>query len=187
MSEILRPITKAFWVHEEFKLRTAQEKIIEFQEVGKPLQIWWDEWKEDMAQYRNIELTSYERDEAMLQVFSLCGIDRDFHKHIRLLHRDTGLDNDLWAQETTFREHSPPPGEIFQWLGDFGSAYRDEPNDFNVGFAMDSPVGLVVVKYRSEEPFEDEDTIESGYQIALYPQDKVQEIWWHNGKFDDRA
>ena len=188
MSEIPRPITRAFWVHEEYKLPTTEEKILEFQATGKPTRIWWDDWDEDMAKHRGINLTSTERNQAMLQVFELCGLEQqDFHKRIRLLHKDTGLDEDIWVQESTFGEHTPSPEAIFQWLGDLGSLLRDDPNNFNVGFVIDAPVGLVVVKYKSEEPFEDDDSIESSYQIALYPEDKITEIWWHNSQFDSRA
>jgi hypothetical protein len=187
MSEVPRPITRAVWTHEEHKLSHAEEKIIEFQETGRPIEIWHDSWREDMATYRTSNLTSPERTRAIMQVLELCGIGEDFHKDIKLLKKDTSLDDTILPNELTFKDHTPAPNEIFQWLGDYGSATRDDPNDFNVGFAIDAPVGLVVLKYRSEEPFEDDDMLETLYQIALYPKDQIDDIYWHISKFNSQA
>jgi hypothetical protein len=183
MSEFQRPLTRAVYEH---KLVRAEEAILTFQETGEPTVLWHDEWSEASADYRSIYLTSFERDQAILDVLKLCGIGDAFHQHIKLLKKDSGLRDIVWVNEKTFAAHTPTFSEIFNWLAEWDRLWADEPNDFNVGVALDSPVGLVVVKRRSEEPFTDGDDIEHGTQIALYPKDAFQDIYWYADRYNPR-
>lgn len=116
MSEIPRPVTKAFYMHEKYSLPSAAEGIAAFQETGKPTVLWWQEWSEEGSGIRSYYLTSSERDQAMMQVFAMCGIQEDFHRHVKLMKKP-GQTDIVWAEESTFAESKLSLTSIFSWLG----------------------------------------------------------------------
>jgi hypothetical protein len=185
MTEQYGPPTKEFYIHETYKLPWAEERLVEFEEKGEPIVLWEDHIMGDLEHRRNISLSVYEREQIMIRILGMCSVAQNFHSHIKLLKNRSPVDNKIWANETTFGEEKPSIRGILNWLGgmDF-DFWADEPNDFTVGFVIEAPRGFVVIKHESEEI--DDDDYEFEYQIATYPKDKIDDIYWHIDKYHSR-
>jgi hypothetical protein len=187
MSELPRPLTHEAFIHLEHQLPKAVENIIEFEEKGQPIILWHDHLRSDLADHRHVSLTAFEREQVMLQVLAMCGIPEDFHVSVKLLKSAHELDDKIWVSEKTFGEQRPTLTQVFNWLGDIGSIHRDDPNDFTVGITLDSPKGLVVIKHQSEEIDFEYNDYEYDYEIAMYPKDQIDKIWWYINRYSPRA
>jgi hypothetical protein len=185
MPEQYGPPTKEFYIHETYELAGVEDSLVEFAEKGAPIVLWQELIMGDSEHIRNISLTKAEREQIMIRILGMCGVPEDFHPHIKLLKNSSSIDNKIWADETTFGEQRPSLIKILNWLvEDFSDAWDEEPNNFTVGLVIDAPKGLVVIKHKSEEI--DDDDYEFEYQIAMYPKDKIDDIYWYIDKYHSR-
>lgn len=186
MQNFERPGTLAVYHQEEYILPRAEERLLEFRKTQKPTELWFDRWSSLSAKYRNTEMSFEEREIAISKVLSTCGVDENFQSRVKMIKTDnrrTLLSPDEIAPE----DLRLPFIGIFTWLGDFGSGYRDQGyiNDFTVGIGIDAPDGLLVVKFKNEEPDEDSDYTEQHLQIAMYPATvDPREIFWEPWQYN---
>ncbi len=194
--EFYRPVTETYSYFERWDIAAAEDAIARFQETGKPVSVWThDQWDSDS---RRVRLTTDEINRQITEIFMLCGVSDDFHSAMRLIKKPY---DSFVPDESTFGEHRPDTTELVQWLGDFDTFTRDFANDFNVGFVLESPLGLVALKYTSEEcglicgdcpprndgyscdHFEGEFDVQGIYQISLYPKDAMNDISFEASKY----
>ncbi len=194
----VRPMTWVCDLFERVQLDEAMTAIQHFNESGEPTSVWsHSQWSDSR---RSSALSNYEINQQISSIFELCGVTDNFHQQIKLLRKPN---DDFIPTEQTFGTHTPKPTEIVQWLGDFDTFTRDDVNDFETGFIIDTPKALVAFKYRSEEAgvccndcnlhdldpgkscdhFIEEFDIESTYQICLYPKDALNQISFYADKF----
>jgi hypothetical protein len=199
--EVYRPVTEEYARFEEHYLPAAEEEVIAFREKGEAISIW--QQHEDISSRRIHNLSQDELQRQIDTILRLCEVPEDFHRSIRILKtpRETKAPN-----ESTFGEHTPSPLEIFRWLSEDHLELHDEPNDFQVGFAIETDNGLVVCKFQSEEcafvcencsremaennqnaahaqySCDHNEGIYSyifDYQISLYPKEDLKGINWY--------
>jgi len=205
--EVYRPVTAEYAQFERYFLPAAEEKAITFKEQGEAISIW--QQHEDISPRRIHNLSQDELQRQIGTVLRLCGVPEDFHRSIRVLKTPWGT---KVPNEGTFSEHTPSPLEIFRWLSEDHLELQDEPNDFQVGFAIETDDGLVVCKFQSEEcAFVCEDCSREmtennqdaahaqyscdhnegvysyifDYQISLYPKEDLEDINWYQSRLQN--
>lgn len=188
--EHFRPVTDGYSRFETVYIPRVKEAVLRFRETGEPVSLWTHGQWSDSG--RLATLTDEELNRQIKAIFELCAVEDSFHDSIKLLKKPFH-DSSIIPDEKTFGNYKPNPTDIMQWLGDFDTLKRDDPNEFVVGFVLDSPVGLVVLKYSSEEAgyccaecnpiagyscehFAGEYATHDIYQISLFAEDYIDRI-----------